>query len=194
MIDFQAIKQQVKVEDVISMLGLVLKPNGDSFRGKCPACNSSNDRALAVTKGKGYYCFAQQRGGDVIALVSHVRGIGARQAAQEIADHFRLDHFPDAGKKVTVPQEPTSNEKPTATADKGNSSFGPLTYLVYEHDQVQSLGISADTAKALGLGYAPKGLMRGKVAVPLYRDGTLAGYLGIPEGTNVTVPKNLKAL
>jgi hypothetical protein len=54
---------------------------------------------------------------------------------------------------------------------------------------VESLGIDASTAaEALGIGYAPKGMMKGYVAVPVrLPTGELTGYIGIVEGK---VPKS----
>jgi len=47
---------------------------------------------------------------------------------------------------------------------------------------VEALGFAAEDAKALGIGYCPKGIMRGTLAVPVrLEDGTLAGYLGITD-------------
>jgi hypothetical protein len=45
---------------------------------------------------------------------------------------------------------------------------------------VESLGIDAGTAEALGIGYAGKGMMKGYVAVPVrLPTGELTGYIGI---------------
>ena len=47
---------------------------------------------------------------------------------------------------------------------------------------VEAVGIDAETAKALGIGFAPRGIMAGLVAVLIrLEDGTLAGYIGITE-------------
>jgi hypothetical protein len=59
--------------------------------------------------------------------------------------------------------------------------------LEFDHVTVESLGIASDTAEALGIGYAPKGMMKGYVAVPIrLPTGELTGYIGITEGK---VPK-----
>jgi hypothetical protein len=59
--------------------------------------------------------------------------------------------------------------------------------LEFDHVTVESLGIAADTAQALGIGYAAKGLMKGYVALPIrLSTGELTGYIGITEGK---VPK-----
>ena len=81
-------------------------------------------------------------------------------------------------KKDTVPQKNEERTKPQATTD-----FQPLSHLIFEHDMVQDIGISAVDAEALGIGYTNKGLLKGHVCVPVRLvDGSLAGYVGIHEG------------
>ncbi len=44
---------------------------------------------------------------------------------------------------------------------------------------MQALGVSAETCQAFGAGYAPKGILRGRLAIPVRdRDGTLLAYCG----------------
>lgn len=186
-VDFTAIKARVTYNDVLRFLDLHGKKVGEQWRGSCPACGSDNDRALVLTAGRGAYCHAAKGGGDVIWLVSHVRGIGVKEAAQQLADEFGI-----------VPQEPaapvfppSSNEKAAPAPTEGSSSFGPLTYLQYEHEAVQGLGLAAAIAENLGIGFAPKGMMRGRVVFPLYDHGVLVGYVGVAPGTDAKFPKNL---
>lgn len=176
MVDFQDIKARVNIEDAIPFLGLTLKRNANGqLRGKCPACDSDSDRALVVTPGKGAYCFNEKRGGDLLWLVSHVKGIGVRQAAQELAAHF-----------LPEPQEPRrSKPSGTGAAAEGVTTLAPLSYL----DHSQAFGLDEGTAKALGIGFAAKGLMRGKIAVPIRTDtGKLVGYVGIEPDADVKLP------
>lgn len=197
MLDFAALKSQVSIEELIPFLDLQMKKTGNAFRGKCPACNSSNDRALVITPSKGaYYCFAEQKGGDCLSLVSHVKNIGVRQAAQEIADHFGLNEKQGA-KSTPVPQEPESSKPTVSQAAKesdptATTSLKPLTYLVYEHETVQALGLDPKAAENLGVGFAPKGLMRGRIVFPIYGYGVLLGYIGVQPGADVKLPGNLK--
>src|SRR3954464_14446716 len=56
-IDFAEIKGRVTELQAADMLGLKLKKSGAAtWRGHCPICNNKNQRALAVTPGKGWYC------------------------------------------------------------------------------------------------------------------------------------------
>ena len=74
-VDFAELKGKVSFSNTIEVLGLDLKQSGNQWRGKCPACNSGGDRALVVTEGKGFFCFAASQGGDQIALVRSSQGI-----------------------------------------------------------------------------------------------------------------------
>ena len=123
-IDFTAVKARVTYNDVLRFLDLHGKKVSDQWRGKCPACNTDNDRALVLTAGRGAYCHATKSGGDVIWLVSHVRGIGVKEAAQQLADEFGI-----------VPQEPAppaptpASKESKTTAANVPTSLAPLTYL-----------------------------------------------------------------
>ncbi len=161
-IDFEEVKKSVSLADAISILGLNLTKRGDGYRGTCPACEGSSDRALVVTPGKGWYCFHAKVGGDQIALASHIKGIPAKEAAQLLGGG-------------TAPKEKVKVEKP-------GDGFKPLDYLQHDHEAVMALGLDPDVALALGLGYAPRGVLKGTVAVPLRnRDGTIAGYIGLTD-------------
>ncbi|MDA9009576.1 CHC2 zinc finger domain-containing protein [Alphaproteobacteria bacterium] len=163
-LNFDEIKNANPIDKVMETLGLELIKSGKGYRGKCPSCESDNDRNLVITPDKGvYYCFADGNGGDQIQLVSHIKGIGVKEAAQSLAG------TPDTTKKKKKENRPSDG-------------FKPLDYLQHDHDAVEAVGFSADDAKALGVGYAPRGLMRGTVAVPVrLEDGKLVGYLGITE-------------
>lgn len=189
-VDFAAVKARVTYNDVLRFLNLHGKRVGEQWRGRCPACNTDNDRALVLTAGRGAYCHAAKGGGDVIWLVSHVRGIGVKEAAQQLADQFGIvpqEPVPPAGGSAPMP---VSKESKT-TAPNVHTSLAPLTYLVHDHEAVKALGFSPETAKRLGVGFANKGLMKGRVAIPLYEGGTLAGYLGVAPDADVKLPKNL---
>ena len=167
-VDFAELKSRISIERTVSMLSLSLNKAGAQLRGPCPVCNAGGDRALVVTPEKGlFYCFAAKTGGDQIALAAHIKGIKTSEAATFLAGN----------NTVPVPRNrPVPATVPPAPPEKG---FRPLDYLQPQHEAVQGLGISKDTAEAFGAGYAPKGILRGRLAIPIYdREGMLLAYCG----------------
>jgi DNA primase len=169
-VDFADVKARVSIERAIELLGIPMTGKGAQYRGACPACQSGGDRALVVTPGKGmFYCFAAGIGGDVIAFAAHIRRCKPQEAAQFLVGTVQGT----VPVPSTVPETAPQNQK---------GALKPLDYLQADHPAVQAVGFDPETAKALGIGYAPKGLMRGSVAVPVrLEDGSLAGYIGITE-------------
>jgi DNA primase len=168
-IPFDELKQRYTIEQVAQLLDLSLKRSGETFRGPCPACGSGGERAIVITPSKGlFFCWAGHEGGDLIALAAHIRKTDAKGAAEWLARDT------DNGRK----------ENSTKGTVPGTDDVRGLKPLELEHDHiaVETLGLTAEDAAALGIGYAGRGIMRGFVAVPIrLEDGTLAGYIGVRE-------------
>lgn len=163
-IDFGDLKANTNIESMIPILGIPIKQQGRQWRGHCPACDSDSDRALVVTPAKqAYYCFSAEQGGDVIAFVAHILDLPMKAAADYIVSisNFADDSDPPP-ERVTKPE-----------------SFTHLDYLVVDHDKIAALGLVPETCTYFGAGYAPKGILRGRLAIPIHQaDGQLVGYCG----------------
>lgn len=164
-IDFAELKAAHPIMDVVERLGLNLSKSGASFRGKCPVCESGGDRNLVVTPEKSlFYCFTNGKGGDVLQLVAHVKGISVKEAAEWLQGSVG----------------PKAKEK--TTKGEPSEGFQPLSYLEHDHPAVIALGIEPDDAERIGCGFAPRGLMKGTVAWPIRStSGKLLGYIGTTE-------------
>jgi len=175
-VDFSAVKEQVSFADAVSHLELDVKRSGNQWRGPCPSCKTGGDRALVITEGKGYFCFAQKKGGDQIALAAHVLEISAKDAAQELAQRagiVQVHSTVQGTSKVQAPRERDGEE---------TQKLQPLSYLEHDHDAVHAVGFDPEFCKKHGVGYAGKGVARGHVLIPFRdEDGTLLGYVGVTE-------------
>lgn len=175
-VDFAEVKEKVSFSDTIGHLKLDMKQSGNQWRSACPTCKNGGDRALVITDGKGWFCFGLKKGGDQIALVAHILELGVKEAAYELAQLAGIvpSVSNGTGTSRTVPQNDGVKSK----------GLEPLSYLEPEHDAVIAIGFDPDVATSLGIGYAPRGIMRGTVAVPI-RDarGVLKGYIGIEGAT-----------
>lgn len=154
-VDFTQLKTLVTIENVVALLNLPLKKSGEQLRGACPICEDDNPRAFVITPAKQlFYCFKCEKGGDQIQLFAEVKKLDVKQAANDLERHF----------KATPPE----------------TAMDPLDYLQHDHAAVEALGLPAEAAKAIGAGYAGKGVCRGRVAIPIrLPNGKLAGYIGI---------------
>jgi len=164
-VDFEEVKRTVSFGQAIALLKLDMKHHGQQWRGPCPACKSGGDRALVVTEGKGAYCFAEGAGGDQIWLAAHILGKSVKDAAA----------FLSQTTQQTVPSTVPQKEAPS-------EGLQPLTHLEADHPATVAIGFDIETAKRYGIGYAPKGIMRGTVAIPLRDEsGTLVAYIGVED-------------
>ena len=192
-IDFAELKSGVSIEQVFPMLNLDLKQKGNQWRGACPVCES-DDHSLVVTPSKqAFYCFKAKKGGDVISLVAHVRDLGIKEAAFAIAEEL-------------VPEPPAGNRSGTSTSKgtvppsaggKETKKLQPLAYLDTDHEALADLGLSQATLEHFEAGYAPKGIMRGRLAIPIHDlNGDLVAYCGraVKDGQRPTLifPKGFR--
>ena len=170
-IDFAELKQRVSIEQAADMLGIKLTKSGAQRRGTCPICKAGGDRAFVITPAKGlYYCFGTcSKGGDTITMTANVRGCSLREAAEFLAGK-------SGGNSLTTKRDASRNDSPQPMTEKG---LKPLDYLQATHEAVKALGVSPETAGHFGAGFAPKGIMRGRFAIPLHDPaGVLLAYCG----------------
>ena len=166
-IPFDEVKEKVSFADAMTFLDLAMKKGApNQFRSECPTCGG-NDRSLVITLDRGFYCWSAKSGGDVIGLAAHILKVSNKDAAQFLAEKAGL--ISRTGSSATVPE-----------SEKGSGGkLQALAYLEHAHDAVIALGLDPDFCERHGIGYAPKGVVRGSVAIP-FRDehGVLLGYFG----------------
>lgn len=174
MIDFADVKRRISIEEVAERLGLTLEQRNHQLRGPCPICGDENPRVFCITPKKGaWYCFAHQKGGDCISLVSEVKQLAVREAAEWLV-----------GTPATAPEE--RPHKAQKSGEKSGEGFKPLPYLEAEHEAVEAIGLCPVDAGEIGIGYAKRGAGKGSVMIPIRLScGTLIGYVGCQELTFV---------
>lgn len=183
-LDFQTIKDANPIEQVAAKLGLVLKKHGNQLRGPCTS-GKGGERALVITPEKSaWYSFGINKGGDCIALVSHIKGLSPKEAAQWLSGEQEPEK-----KSQDKPAEVRESSANTQTDGKPSEGFRPLEYLDPNHEAVIAIGLDPVDAARLGAGYSPRGVLRGTVAIPVRDEtGKLLMYVGCRD---VVLPKQL---
>lgn len=193
-VDFEELKALISVTDVAAWCGIKVKQTGDTFRGDCGLCGA--ERSLTLTPAKGMWgCFKCQKRGSIIDMVFHFKQTAnVRDAGLLLKQHFLSDGTVPAKEDSPAP---SGNASPSITASRReDGELKPLDYLSTDHEAIEALGLSVAACNALGIGFAPKGTMRGRVVFPLRtQDGRLCGYVGLATNAEMSplllVPKNL---
>jgi DNA primase len=190
-IDFQALKAQVKITDVLARYGFLgkLQDKGQGkLVGTCPVHHGKNPGSFHVNTQKNVYnCFSQCGGGNVLDLVVKIEGCTIREAGEKLASWFNLG-FDRSKPKADKPQENTrrSEEAPAAVRQESRRVEEPVNpplqrplTLSQDHPYLRERGLTVLTVKVFGLGFCSRGIMRGRIAIPIHNEkGELVAYAG----------------
>jgi DNA primase len=192
-IDYKALKQRVKIHDVLGHYGVLenLKQKGDNLVGPCPIHKGTNATQFHVALAKNNFnCFGDcHGGGNVIDFVAKMEGLDIRQAALKLQEWFGAgegvqqngnprDHGPATEEIAARSRAPQLAEEKPEERPNPPLSFA-LKNLDPEHPYLSHRGFRNETMEAFGVGYCAKGLMKGRIAIPIHNaDGELVAYAG----------------
>jgi DNA primase len=205
-IDFRALKAAVKMEQVLAHYGLTeqFKRSNDSLSGPCPIHRGTHATQFRVSISKNCWnCFSDCHcGGNVLDFVARMEKVDTNEAANRMVEWFNLDieklnaeseraeRRPNpkrgAEAKASAPAKPTQAPAPKPTAPKAepkesapNKPLGFALKLVDKHPYLTERGLTPEAVAEFGLGYCDKGVMSGRIAIPIHNiKGELVGYAG----------------
>ena len=180
-VDFKEIKDRISMEMVLSRYGLLnlLKKSGNNLVGRCPIHNGSNPRQFSVNLDRNIFnCFGDcGSGGNVLDFVSRMEEISLRDAALLLKDWF-------GGNGQAKPKtKKTAKAKPEKKEPKPDHINPPLTFTLKKlkpnHTFFDERGIATQTVKHFGLGYCERGILKGRIAIPIHNEkNELVAYCG----------------
>ena len=84
--DIAAVRQRVRIDEVVSDYVALRNAGGGSFKGLCPF-HDEKTPSFTVTPARGFfYCFGCGEGGDVITFLQRQQNLGFLEAVQVLAD------------------------------------------------------------------------------------------------------------
>jgi DNA primase len=199
-VDFKAIKAAITVEQVLERYGLSdrFKKSGDSLSGPCPIHGGSNPTQFRISISKNIWnCFSEcKQGGNVLDFIAKMEKVSIHAAALKAIEWFGLD--PEAMKASSEKNEERPSEAPrdkTASApkptakqpapkDENGTPNKPLKFrlekLEREHPYlIKERGLTLETIVDFGVGYCAKGMMAGRIAIPIHNpEGNVVAYAG----------------
>ena len=179
-VDFKAVKAAVSLEMVLDHYGIELKRKGDQLTGSCPIHDGSNPSQFSVNlQRNAFHCFSAHCGaqGNVLDFVALKEDISVREAALKIRNWFNLETGKDP------PQEKEEHASPSADDAEKDALNQPLTFrlknLEPDHSYLEARGLTEEAIDYFGLGYCSRGMMQGRIAIPIHNESReLVAYAG----------------
>ena len=193
-VSFKEIKSRVSIEDVLDHYGLLdkLKRKRDELTGRCPFPGHEDRRASfsANTTKNVFQCFTGSCGvkGNVLDFVAKMEGVDIREGGLLLQGWFQI-----VSQKPSeiVSNAPESRQQPRSSIIQPEPTENtPLSFelkLDATHPYLRHRGLTTETIDYFGLGYAARGVMKGRIAIPIHdsQTGQLLAYCGRWAGNEV---------
>jgi DNA primase len=186
-VNFRELREQLDFREVLVHYGVKINArNHTQHTGKCPLPNHPGVRkagSFSANLDKGIFrCFGCGAQGNVLEFAALMENLdpklagNVRKAALILADRYRIESPP--------PKRQPQQQKPKVPVSGKPIVNAPLDFTLKnldpQHPWLREKGLSAETINHFGLGYASRGFLAGRIAIPLKdAQGQLVGYAGM---------------
>jgi DNA primase len=195
-VNYKSLRAELSFIEILHHYGVELKERGEQWQGFCPLPTHEGKRqspSYSANVGRGIWqCFGCGAKGNLIEFAARMEGLNPDDPADFRKAALLLQ-------KMFVGKDGREREKPKAFAREetrernaqedheeeipGSVVNAPLDFelqrLEYDHPYLRERGFTEETIRTFGLGYCHRGLMKGRIAIPLHdKDGALIGYAG----------------
>ncbi|QPS08184.1 DNA primase [Delftia acidovorans] len=176
--------------DVVDIVGryVQLRKGGANFMGLCPF-HSEKSPSFTVSPSKQFYhCFGCGKNGNAIGFLMDHAGMGFVEAVQDLAGQVGLQVPQDDISPAERERQAAQKQKQATLTDvlekAGDAYRRHLKASPQAIDYLKRRGVSGETAKRFGLGYAPAGWRSLASVFPQYDDPQLeeSGLVIVGEG------------
>ncbi len=208
-VDFAFVKANASFEKIAAAYNLTLTGAGTERAVLCPFHRETKASCKINLEKRIFHCFGCGERGNVLEFVARLLGDEAdlRAAALNIAEICNIPPAPPRGNRAKSRKRPQGaareagaaqiSSKPETAASEARGAPGepvnpPLAFrlkLDPGHPYSSARGLSPDVVETFGLGYCSRGMMGGRVCVPIHNEhGELVAYAGrfasdeVPEG------------
>ena len=185
-VSFAEVKRAITMEALLARYGLLagMAEKGRNLAGSCPFCKGKSARQFQVNLAKSaWYCFGCKQGGNVLDFVAKREGVSVRTAAVKLDTWFELGLL-EKKEELRAEAPAASVEPPPAANEATPAENLPLAFTLKtldpNHHDLAGLELRAETIERLGAGYCTKGLLKGRLAIPIHSGcGDLLAYAGL---------------
>ena len=153
-------REKARIDDVVSSYVTLRKAGGGSLKGLCPF-HDEKSPSFNVTPARNFWhCFGCGEGGDVIAFVMKIDGLGFSETVERLADKYGVQLRREEGDAPALrpkgPQRSRLIEAHKAAQEFYAEALGTPDALVarqFLHDR----GFDQEACARFGVGFAPQG-------------------------------------
>lgn len=194
-IDFNLVKETAgpRFGEILARYGLSGERKGNEILLRCPFHDDAKPSCRVNLERAIWNCFGCDAKGNVLDFVAKKEQISIKKAAELVAEWFGIA----AGKKAAAAKSPhagtrtetrsarrstTPTPATSPASTEGSAPNKPLTFslqLDSQHPYLAARGISEDTVATFGLGFCARGVLKGRIAIPIHdAKGALVAYAG----------------
>jgi DNA primase len=182
-INFKELRTKLSMSDILKRFNVQLKVKGDRATGFCPLPTHHGQRKSpsfsADLVGGRWRCFGCGIGGNCLDLAARLLGFNPdepkalRQAALKIRDIFQVESTVRPPEQSASPAVSSKKVLVNPPIDFELKSLDP------DHPYLKERGFADATIQRFGLGFCNRGMLKGRVAIPIHSaEGHLVGYGG----------------
>jgi DNA primase len=157
-----------------------MRQKKDELIGFCPFHKESKPSFHVSLSKNAFQCFGCKAKGNILDFVQQKEGVELREAGLLIGQWFGIGQGPISAPEAK--EEARKEEKAPTLAKEGEIMNPPLKFalkLDSDHPYLTERGLSKETVEHFGLGYCSRGLLKGRIAIPIHNDkGELVAYAG----------------
>jgi len=155
--DIAEVREKARIDEVVSSYVTLSRAGGGALKGLCPF-HDEKTPSFHVNPGRGFHCFGCGEGGDVIAFVQKIEGLGFVEAVERLADSYGVQLRYTEGERPAKRESglrPRLLDAHRAAAAYYREQLETPDALV-GRQFLDERGFDRDAAETFGVGFAPR--------------------------------------
>lgn len=190
-VNFQDLRDALDFQQLLSDYGVEYVVKAEQATAFCPlpahkSRSTRQSRSFSVNLSKGIFqCFGCQAKGNVLEFGILMEGLDPadkkqfRQGALLLKKRYLKEETDEEVLKAPAPEIPKEGQDDDIPCVVNAPLEFELKSIDPAHAYLKARGLTAETINLFGLGYCSRGLMKGRVVIPLHdQTGQLIGYAG----------------